>query len=138
MNQYEKEYGQQYLNCMNEIKNIILESERSEKFIVVDTEAGLGKSVTMNEALDKCLDDWGDDRRFLIVKKFNEDTEKCVKFLEHHNKICDKPRVIGITSETYKEWKDKLHELEKVKVIFISHARYIKLCENDDVRKAFT
>lgn len=132
---YAKAYGSLYINKMNELKEAITTGYTGQNnFNVFALEAGLGKSKAMIQAVDESLSDWLDtDLSFLIVKKFRKDVMQCWEYLEHHN-----TQVLGLTSSNWGSWKLKLDELRNIRVLIITHQRYVDLCLNDEFRQAFT
>lgn len=132
---YAKVYGDKYTDKMNYLAKVIMEYETGEdNFNVFNFEAGLGKSLTVNKVLLECVFDWDIKKKFLIVKRFNEESLKSLDFIDGgfvQNSI-------AITHENWKDWQYKLEDLQSQKIIFISHQRYISLCENDELREAFT
>lgn len=132
-------YGEKYIEKIDYLNKLITEDETGEDaFKVVNLEAGLGKSYYTDIIIQKFLesDDWN-RRRFLIVKKFNEESLKSAERIKKHFFFVD--HVAVITSETWeKEWKNNTDELKDCRVIIISHKRYIDLCEKDKEREIFT
>lgn len=136
-NDYEQVYGKEYTDRMTFLKDEILKVGGSEKIAVIDTEAGLGKSLTVNQTIDDCLYDLEGEKMFLVVKKFSTDVDKFVKFLEHHNSSFERlPRVLGLTSENFQNWRHRLSDLKYIPAIAMTHARYMMACEDDELRES--
>jgi len=132
---YAEVYDKEYTDKMNYLAKVIMEYETGEnEFNVFNFEAGLGKSYTVDKVLSDCVIDWDIKKKFLIVKRFNEESVKSLEFIEHDFV----QNSIAITYENWKEWQCKLEDLQWQKVIFISHQRYIALCEDDAMREVFS
>lgn len=152
---YADVYGKDYTDKIKYLQRAILEYYTDEnQFNVINLEAGLGKSFYTDLILENFLWEWEKwDSKFLIVKRFNSEIEKSVKSYETTLEMFSEPKiafgegkskkkhipiVLGITSDNWnKEWKNRINDLKKVKIIYISHQRYIGLCKDEDVRKAF-
>lgn len=132
-------YGQKYIEKIEYLKKVITKKETKEhEFNVLDFESGLGKSYYTNKIIDNNLYDWGNQRTFLVVKRFAKDVIESVEQLKHHNSAFH-TTVLGITSENWSNnWKFRTNELKDIAVIFITHERYIRLCLDDELRAAFT
>lgn len=158
---YADTYGKDYTDKIKYLQRAILEYYTDEnQFNVINLEAGLGKSFYTDLILELFLLEWEKDKwesKFLIVKRFNSEIEKSVASFDETLKLFSEPKqvfgvpkeklfkkkhiplVLGITAENWKnEWKNRINDLKKVKIIYISHQRYIGLCKDEDVRKAFT
>jgi len=137
---YAQKYGNKYTTKMDYLSNSLLDFETGEKiFKVISVEAGLGKSLQTNITIRNHLNEFLTDRsprNFLIVKKFKEDIEETVRFIQKYPGDKD---VLGITSDNWStEWVNKLDELKEIRVIVISHARYMLLCLQDEHRLVFS
>lgn len=136
-NDYEKVYGKEYTEKMAFLKDQILKVENSEKVAVIDTEAGLGKSVSVNTTIDECLSDKENKKRFLVVKKFSSDVKDFEDCLKHHNvNGTSLPRVLGLVSENFLEWRTKLSALKNIPAIAMTHARYMIACNDEELRNS--
>ncbi|MED1441913.1 hypothetical protein P4U24_08885 [Aeribacillus composti] len=135
---YSKIYGSKYTKKMNFLVRVITEYETENQkhdFNVLNFEAGLGKSFTVNRLLQEIVNyHWDFKKKFLIVKRFNEDSIKSVDFVEDE---FVKGSAVAITHENWKKWQSNLEELKTKQIIFISHERYISLCENEELRQVF-
>lgn len=134
---YAQTYGEPYIQKMKYLKELILEQETGEdKFFVIDLESGLGKSVGTDEiVLNYTYDNTHNkkQRKFLIVKRFTSEIENSVGNREEGLIGA----IDGIDSESWEQqWKNKLEELEKIDILYITHQRYIDLCENEEYRNA--
>ncbi|MED4532931.1 hypothetical protein [Metabacillus fastidiosus] len=132
-----KVYKEVYTDKMNYLVEVITKYKTGiDQFNVLNFEAGLGKSFTVNRVLQELITEcWEDKQKFLIVKRFNDDSNKSVDFIH-----CDyiKDQAVAITHENWSKWQLNLEELQTMKVIFISHQRYIALCEHDELRELFS
>jgi hypothetical protein len=134
---YIKVYGDLYINKLKELKRIITTSSTGENvFNVFCLEAALGKSRETLKIVDENLDEWDQPRSFLFVRRFRSDIHQSVKYLERHNSTL-RTKVLGITSDNWGEWQYKLDTLKDIRVLFISHQRYVNLCLDDEARQAF-
>lgn len=136
---YSNAYGETYINKMNYLVKVITEYKTGEdSFNVLNFETGLGKSVTVDRLLDEinCFH-WNNKQKFLIVKRFNDESEKSVEFIENESAFVV-GSALAITHKNWKEWLCKPKELMRKKFIYISHQRYILLCENESLRELFT
>lgn len=135
--EYASVYGDLYINKIKELKRVITtQSQKEELFNVFSLEAGLGKSYQTLKIIDETLHNWDNTFSYLIVRRFKSDIEQSVKFLEGHNNIL-RTNVLGITSDNWGEWKIKLDKLKDIRVVLISHQRYINLCLDEQTRHAF-
>lgn len=153
--QYAQIYGDTYTEKIEYLARVITQYETErECFNVLNFETGFGKSRYADLTIREYLLQWGSKRNFLIVKRFNSEIEHSVNNIKDiekqlkspkiafgkkkENEEDDIPIVLGITAENWKEeWRNRLEDLKKIKVIYISHQRYIRLCENEDFRNAF-
>jgi hypothetical protein len=136
---YAQEYGEQYTNKIKQLKEEITKGNTgTDNFNIFSIEAGLGKSRETLKIIDENLYNWENQRSFLLVKRFNDDIERSVEQLKHHNNAFQ-TNVLGITSNSWsKEWRMKKDKLKDIPVLIISHERYIRLCLDDEIRQAFT
>jgi hypothetical protein len=135
---YVKQYGNKYIQKINYLQKLITEQETGESFFkVVNFEAGLGKSLYTDLIIKEYLNQtWENRRKFLIVKRFNEESYRSSKRIEQ-GFLTNISAVV--TADTWdNKWKHNLEELISKPVIIISHKRYIDLCLNDDEREIFT
>ncbi|CAM3060957.1 hypothetical protein PASE110613_14980 [Paenibacillus sediminis] len=136
--EYAEVYGSLYTDKINELKQVINSQNTIEnEYKVFALEAGLGKSREVLRIIDESLDDWNNKQSYLVVKRFKTDIERSEKYLQRHN--CSlQINALGITNENWsKEWQFKLDKLKNIRVLIISHQRYINLCLDDEVRQAF-
>jgi hypothetical protein len=133
---YYKEYDEKYIQKIDYLRKLILEDETGENiFKVVNFEAGFGKSRYTDLIIKQYYDEWNFDRNFLIVKRFNDESERSAQTIKNNSFFGD--RVVVITAENWQKWKKNVKELQSKQVIIISHKRYIDLCENDTERAIF-
>jgi hypothetical protein len=130
-------YGETYIKKITYLQRAINEYTTSEdRFNVLNFEAGLGKSYYTDLIIeDHIRSNWFSRKKYLIVKKFNDESEKSAETIESG---WVKDVTVAITAESWKEWKLKLDDLKQLKVIIISHQRYIDLCLDDEIRQVFT
>ncbi|MGZ0086366.1 hypothetical protein ACWNXI_12575 [Caldibacillus thermoamylovorans] len=134
---YSNVYGNKYIQKIEYLRKLILEDETGEDtFKVVNFEAGLGKSRYTDIIIREYLNEWNLDRKFLIVKRFNDESERSAQVIQEGSFLRD--HVVVITSENWPQWKKNAKELQSKQVIIISHKRYIDLCENNAERAIFT
>ncbi|MBO8161788.1 MAG: hypothetical protein H0Z24_09170 [Thermosipho sp. (in: Bacteria)] len=127
-------YGESGRKQYEELKNLILCNEtRQGKFIVFPSEAGFGKSILTNYIIAEYIKNQG-ERRFLIVKKFKEDVNYCVKYI---NEECGSETAVGITSDNWAEYQDNLSDISEYQVVVITHKRYNNLSSDDHLRNFF-
>lgn len=133
---YSEIYGQTYIDKMNYLVKAITEYETSEdQFNVLNFETGLGKSYTVDRLLLEITNyHWDIKKKYLIVKRFNEESIKSEKYI--NSEFIQ--TAVAITHDNWNKWQNKLDDLQHMKVVIISHQRYISLCENEELRKAFT
>ncbi|WP_136603813.1 hypothetical protein [Paenibacillus dokdonensis] len=130
----EKAYAEKVIQLEQAINANINEPER---FKVFNYEAGFGKSREMIRIVEKNLSDIENNNRYLIVKRFRRDVEEVVAYLNHHNHAL-KLNVLGLTNDNWaSEWKHKSDKLYDVRVLVITHKRYIDLCLDDELRECF-
>jgi hypothetical protein len=135
--EYAKVYGSLYTDKIKELKDTINSQKTMDnEYNVFALEAGLGKSRAMIRVIDENLQDWDNNLSYLIVRRFKQDIFECEKYLEHHNNPL-LTKVLGITSVNWNEWHYKLDKLQAIRVLIISHQRYINLCLDDELRQAF-
>ncbi|MGX1902024.1 hypothetical protein ACT3HK_11825 [Thermolongibacillus altinsuensis] len=134
---YYQIYGEKYIQKIDYLRKLITEDETGEdKFKVVNFEAGLGKSRYTDIIIREYLNEWNLDRKFLIVKRFNDESERSAQAIQDGSFLRD--HVLVITADNWQKWKKDVKELQQKQVIIISHKRYIDLCENDVERAIFT
>lgn len=130
--QYAVKYGTNYTEKIEYLHKVITEEETGEEmFKVLNFEAGLGKSFYTDLITKEYIND-NNERKFLIVKKFNEES------MNSEKNIDVKEKVAVITSDTWgRYWRNKIPILINKQVIIISHKRYIDLCTNEAERAVF-
>lgn len=107
-------------------------------FKVFNYEAGFGKSREMIRIVEESLGDLESSNRYLIVKRFSRDVDEAAAYLDHHNNPM-KLDVLGLTSDNWSsDWKNKPDKLVEIRVLVITHQRYINLCLDDDLRAYFS
>jgi hypothetical protein len=133
---YLKVYGEKYIQKIDYLRQLITEQETGENiFKVVNFEAGLGKSRYTDIIIREYLR-FNTDRKFLIVKRFNDESDRSANTIKDNSFL--RNHVVVITADNWQKWKKNVKELQSKQVIIISHKRYIDLCENDAERAIFT
>lgn len=120
-----------YKKQMKHLAELITKGQIGKgKFVVLGIEAGVGKSRETDRAIARYLNNVNEwDRKFLLVKRFNEDVYESAKRI---NCFCKNHHVaIGITQD---EWKQFLREqdfsrIEMYQVVIITHVRYRSLSQ---------
>lgn len=137
--QYSEVYGNTYIDKMNYLVKVITEYKTGrDKFNVFNFETGLGKSFTVDRVLSELINwHWDNEQKFLIVKRFNEESNKSMDYVEVNSQFV-KGSAIAITHENWSEYRSKIDCIHKTKFIYISHQRYISLCENEELREMIT
>lgn len=139
---YAQTYGNTFTDKIEQLAQVITQGNtKSNEFNVFALEAGLGKSKYTNHIISQNLYDFGNNRKYLVVKKFKEDVEEMEKVLAHFNppKGFDyKPNVLGITADNWGTWRLNADKLKHISVLIITHKRYIDLCLDDELRQAFS
>lgn len=116
---YLKVYGDKYIQKIEYLRKLILEQETGENiFKVVNFEAGLGKSRYTDLIIKQYFDEWNFNRKFLIVKRFNDESERSAQTIQENSFLRD--HVVVITSENWQKWKKNAKELQSKQVIIIS------------------
>ena len=134
-NQYAQVYGEKYTKKINYLADVITrESSNPNKFYVFDFEPALGKSYYTNLILQQVYNGFN-TKKFLVVKRFNEDAQNTLDIIESGFRTGD---AIAITSQNWQKWRCNLDKLSQMKIIIISHVRYIMLCEDEKTRQYFT
>ncbi|WP_078432838.1 hypothetical protein [Metabacillus halosaccharovorans] len=80
--------------------------------------------------------DWDNEQKFLIVKRFNDESNKSMDYVEINSQFV-KGSALAITHENWSEYRYKIDYIHKT-FIYISQQRYISLCENEELREAIT
>jgi hypothetical protein len=136
---YAKIIGQPYVTKINNLERRILKAETGEeKFVVLNVEAGVGKSIQANRIIaDHLVNIKAEQHRnFLVVKRFKEDVKDTTDAIGVHDVMSN--MVLGITSDNWKEWMNNPKELRDFRVLIITHERYISLCLDKQHREVFT
>ena len=134
-NQYAQVYGEKYTKKINYLADVITrESSNPNKFYVFDFEPALGKSYYTNLILQQMYNGFN-TKKYLVVKRFNEDAQNALDIIESGFRTGD---AIAITSQNWQKWRCNLDKLSQMKIIIISHVRYIMLCEDEKTRQYFT
>ncbi|PWK14264.1 hypothetical protein [Tumebacillus permanentifrigoris] len=133
---YAKHYGDQYIKKMRYLEEVVTSYETGEdNFLVLNFEGGLGKSFHLLKVLNQYLSDPTWQRNVLVVKKFKAEIDKAVDYLSGQGQWS----VLGITADNWTyEWARKAAQLQTIRVLFITHDRYMNLCLNDKERQYFT
>jgi hypothetical protein len=134
---YSKIYGDKYINKMNYLVKVITEYKNgSDCFHVLNFEAGLGKSFTVDRLMINLINYHfsENDQRFLIVKKFNSESDESVKYLINES-VFPEGFALALTHENWSHYRFRSNEIQRFRIIYISHQRYIKLCEDDKARE---
>lgn len=137
--QYSERYGSTYIEKMNYLVKVITEYKTGQNvFNVFNFETGLGKSFTVDRVLSTLINEhWDNEQKFLIVKRFNDESNKSVSFVEDESWFV-KGSSLAITHENWSEYRLKMDHLHRTKFIYISHQRYISFCENEELREEIT
>ncbi|WP_169083272.1 hypothetical protein [Paenibacillus sp. PL91] len=132
-------YSDRYTLKVNQLEQAINEvTNQPTYFKVFNYEAGFGKSREMIRIVEESLSDLDSSNRYLIVKRFSRDVDEAAAYLDHHNNAL-KLDVVGLTKENWgSEWKNNPDKLVNVRVLIITHQRYINLCLDDELRECFT
>lgn len=132
-------YGEKYTNKIEYLQKVITEYYSDERFNVMNFEAGLGKSFYTDKIIKEYFHsdfDWKNMYKFLVVKKFNEESEKSADFLEDEKDGFLKGYAVAITAKSWNEkWQYDIDGLASYRVIYISHQRYIQWCDDIEVRE---
>jgi hypothetical protein len=123
---YAKIIDQPYVTKINNLERRILKAETGEeKFVVLNVEAGVGKSIQANRIIaDHLVNIKAEQHRnFLVVKRFKEDVKDTTDAIGVHDVMSN--MVLGITSDNWKEWMNNPKELRDFRVLIITHERYI-------------
>ncbi|MGN8645424.1 hypothetical protein ACTNEO_07080 [Gracilibacillus sp. HCP3S3_G5_1] len=137
-----KEYGESFLKQINQLeKEIFNYPSGKEKFKVLGLEAGIGKSRYTDLIIKQYIEESALDpnsKKFLVVKKFNSEASKSAEFINDIEWMSGNIAV-AIDRDNWKDyWQKHVDELKQVRVLFISHARYMNLCSNKKMRNNFT
>lgn len=132
-------YSESYATKVNQLeKTINSVTDQTALFKVFNYEAGFGKSREMIRIVEESLSDLENCNRYLIVKRFSRDVDEAAAYLDHHNTVL-KQNVLGLTKDNWSsEWKNKPDKLIEVRVLIITHQRYINLCLDDELRGCFS
>lgn len=100
-------------------------------FILLNNEAGMGKTTTAEECLLKAAMEY--NKLSLLIRFSRED---CYESMDRINKIAGEEVAFAYNTDT----KDKVREqdLRHIKVLIITHERYKILSKNIDIRKDYT
>ncbi len=134
--------GQAYLDKIDRLEKGITRDETGEgQFIVLPLEAGIGKSRQTDRILGEYFKKRGQGkslRNMLVLKRFKEDVVECVDRINapQHNLFL--PPAVGITSDNWQDWKDRLDELVFFNVVVTTHERYRRLSIDTVARAFFT
>jgi len=111
------------------LKEQILYGNNKDKFLVINGEAGLGKTLYTEQALVELA---MQNRKAIFVRKFVEDCQGSAKRI---NKQFKKEVAIAIHTQNYKDLKEIL---DNYNILIITHKRYVDLSKNKAERKLFT
>lgn len=135
--QYAETYGDIYKEKVLYLEKLINYETSLNRFNVVNFEAGLGKSYKTTQIINTYLCDWGKRKNFLVVKRFSKDVVEMEEALKSHNNHFNTV-VAGITKENWSsDWLLRAIDLQKVRLVIITHQRYINLCLNPKMREHF-
>ena len=95
---------------MNYLVKAITEYETSEdQFNVLNFETGLGKSYTVDRLLLEITNyHWDIKKKYLIVKRFNEESIKSEKYINSEFVQA----AVAITHDNWNKWQNKLDDLQ--------------------------
>lgn len=120
-----KEFQKQIQSLQEQILN----GKNKEKFLIINGEAGLGKTLYSEQALAELAKQ---GRKAIFVRKFVED---CQGSAMRINRYCQKEVATAIHVENYQEYRGKLDEYN---IVIITHKRYTDLSKNKAERRRFT
>lgn len=134
-------YGESFTKQISKLENEIFKySTGKGKFKVLSLEAGIGKSRYTDLIIKSYIQDTvfeKEQKKFLIVKKFNSEARQSAEFINNIDWIANDV-VVAIDRDNWKDyWKDHIGEMKDIQVLIISHARYINLSNNANLRKNF-
>lgn len=110
------------------LEKLILHKETGkDNFVIFGLEASLGKSVETTEIIKEYIHGLI-TRRFLVVKRFKDDIIQMEKEILFS---------LGITSENWSMWKNRLEDVANYNVLIISHERYLRLSIDPETRYWF-
>lgn len=116
------------------LNELITSNETGSKhFTVFAMEAGGGKSKETNRIIFEYIRSGG-TRKFLIVKKFDDDVLDCATAINDGSGSSDV--ALGIIAETWKVLKHNASILRNYQVLVITHKRYADLSA-DSVARAY-
>ncbi|MBY3617992.1 hypothetical protein HGO21_00370 [Acinetobacter sp. CUI P1] len=140
----QEKFNEEYQKKADILKDFIINRESGEGTIYVfNHEAGFGKSRITDEVLQQevlktsCTELPGNDRRFLLVKKFKKDVLQSEETISSRGRFIDD--VLGITAENWTngaKWRYRKEQLKQFKVLIITHSRYISMCTDEEERQA--
>lgn len=136
--QYLNVYGDKYIQKIDFLIDLLINKESGvNAYNVLNFEAGFGKSYYSDVIINNYLEvTWENRRKFLIVKKFNDESEKSAATISKG--LIFTHDVAVVTSDSWNnKWKHCTDELVQHPVIIISHKRYIDLCLNEKERVIF-
>ncbi|KAF1085685.1 hypothetical protein SPSYN_01829 [Sporotomaculum syntrophicum] len=114
------------------LQDAIINGQNKDKFLVIDTEAGLGKSLETEKTL-ALLYMQNPKIKSIFVQKF-KNTDKNFSH-KRINKLAGKEIAIAIDASNYKEHKKKLKNFN---VLIITHEKYKVLSKDKKQRKIFS
>lgn len=134
--EYASVYGDLYLDKIGQLRDVLYDGRSDNNtFNVFGIEAGLGKSKAVVDLIDSNIMGWENNDNYLIVRKFKSDIINTVKSLKETNDF--KINVLGITEDNWPEWRNKTYQLQDIRVLIISHKRYLELCLDNSLRDDF-
>lgn len=110
------------------LKNQILHGNNKDRFLVINGEAGSGKTIYSEQALAELVQQ---DKKAIFVRKFVED---CQGSAMRINRYCKKEVANAIHAENYQDYKDMLDDYH---ILIITHKRYTDLSKNKSERRRF-
>lgn len=117
---------------LNLLANTFINNKDSSKFMTFGIEAGLGKTLTIENILaEQFLN--GNLKKTLFVKPFM-DREDSFPSYKNINDKAGQEIAIAIDSNNFDNYKDKLYNYP---VVIITHKRYLNLCSDIEQRQLF-
>lgn len=135
-------YGEPFFKQIRKLESEIFNYDTGkDKFKVMSLEAGIGKSRYTDLIIRSYIEQNAfekDLKKFLVVKKFNYEASQSAEFVKSIDWLCG-DTAVAIDRDNWKDyWQKNIAKLKDVQVIFISHARYINLSNDEKMRKHFT
>lgn len=138
------EQRQEYECKIGILEMLITEYETgSDKFNVINFEAGFGKSRESNRIIGEYIANFLNTRKFLLVKKFDLDV---IHSAMEINKIAKEKYTwgyisddfaLGIVADNWRQYQSKLDKLKETPILIITHERYHRLFYQTKIQQVF-